>query len=190
MNENGTPSPPRKGLSVAVAALLLTLLLVVTIPVVNAEQPVVRAVYFWAVTCPYCHVVMDEIFPPLEEEYGEQLEIATLELSEVPENYEVWVAAMEAFEVPPGRQGVPMLFLGDTVLVGAGEIPEQFPLLIEEYLATGGVGYPDFPGLDEVVEVGPDEAGLLARFGWVELLPVAVGLLVVFAGAILVLRRR
>lgn len=125
---------------------------------VEADEPVARALFFWAETCPHCHEVMDEVLPPLEEEYGAQLEIAKLELSEVPENYEVWLAALEAFEVPPERSGVPMLFIGDTVLVGSREIPERLPGLIEQHLAAGGVGYPDISGLEDVLEVAPGAA--------------------------------
>jgi uncharacterized membrane protein len=40
--------------------------------------------------------------------------------------------------------------VGDVVLVGSAEIPHQFPGLVEEYLAQGGVGWPDIPGLAEV----------------------------------------
>ncbi|HDQ72266.1 MAG TPA: hypothetical protein ENN19_09240 [Chloroflexi bacterium] len=59
---------------------------------------------------------------------------------------------MDAFQVPPGSQGVPMLFIGDTVLVGSHEIPEKLPGLVEQHLAAGGVDYPDIPGLKETPE--------------------------------------
>ncbi len=101
---------------------------------------------FWSETCPHCHHVMSETLPPLQEKYGEQLEIRTIEISD-PDNYRLWATAIEAFHVPPERQGVPMLFIGDTVLVGSGEIPDQLPGLIEQYLAAGGVDYPAIPGL-------------------------------------------
>lgn len=107
---------------------------------------VVRAVLFWSETCPHCHHVMSETLPPLQEKYGEQLEVRTIEISD-PDNYRLWGAAMEAFHVPPERQGVPMLFIGDHVLVGSVEIPDQLPGLIEQYLAGGGVDYPAIPGL-------------------------------------------
>ena len=107
---------------------------------------VVRAVLFWSETCPHCHHVMSETLPPLQEKYAEQLEIRTIEISD-PDNYRLWMAAIEAFHVPPERQGVPMLFIGDQVLVGSSEIPDQLPGLIERYLAAGGVDYPAIPGL-------------------------------------------
>jgi len=179
------------------AGLLASLGLGLGLAPARAEGPVVRALFFWAETCPYCHVVMDEVFPPLQERYGKQLEIATFELSEVPENYELWLAVMDEFGVPPQRGGVPMLFVGDEVLVGSGEIPERFPGLIEAYLAEGGAGYPDVPGLAERVEVAEEDpgseggavAGIIAGLGWLQLLMVvAAGLLVGVVGWMVVKR--
>jgi cytochrome c biogenesis protein CcdA len=97
---------------------------------------------------------MEEHLPPLKEEYGERLQIHTVELS-VPENYELWREALGAFQVPPERRAVPMLFIGDAVLVGSREIRERLPRLIEEHLSAGGVGYPAIPGLEDVLEMTP-----------------------------------
>jgi cytochrome c biogenesis protein CcdA len=94
---------------------------------------------------------MDEHLPPLQEKYGDRLEIRDFELS-TPQSYELWRSAMEVYEVPTERRGVPMLFVGDAVLVGSRQIPEQLPILIEEYLAAGGVDFPDLPGLDPALE--------------------------------------
>lgn len=110
------------------------------------EEGVVRAVLFWSETCPHCHEVIEHHLPPLEEKYGDRLEIKTIEVSQQA-NYQVWGAAMDAFQVPPQLRGVPMLFIGDTVLVGSIEIPERLPGLIEQYLTAGGVDYPAIPGL-------------------------------------------
>jgi len=116
-------------------------------PRTEAQQDaVVRTVFFWSETCPHCHEVMEHVLPPLQDEYGDRLEVKTIEISD-PANYELWIAAMEAFQVPPERQVVPMLFIGDVVLVGSFEIPEQLPGLIEQHLAAGGVGYPAILGL-------------------------------------------
>jgi len=129
--------------------LLLTLLLLIWLGplkhVAQANEPVMRAVLFWSETCPHCHIVLTETLPPLQEQYGRQLEVLTIDLSD-PAHYELWLAAKEAFQVPPERR-VPMLFIGDSVLVGSREIPERLPGLIEQYLAAGGVDYPAIPGL-------------------------------------------
>ena len=114
--------------------------------VVQAGEPVVRAVLFWSEDCPHCHVILAETMPPLQEQYGDQLEVLDIEISD-PAHYELWLEAMEAFQVPPERGGVPMLFIGDTVLIGSREIPERLPGLIEQHLVAGGVDYPAIPGL-------------------------------------------
>jgi uncharacterized membrane protein len=46
---------------------------------------------------------------------------------------------------------VPTLVVGEHVLIGSIDIPEQFPRLIEQYLAQGGIDWPDIPGLAEVI---------------------------------------
>ena len=151
MSYRKSASSIRVGLSISIVTLVLAALLLGMVPAVRADEPVVRAVLFWAESCPHCHEVMDHVIPPLEEKYGDQLEVRTIEISD-PDNYPLWVAAMEAFQVPPGSQGVPMLFIGDAVLVGSREIPEQLPGLIEQHLAAGGVDYPDVPGLKDAPE--------------------------------------
>jgi len=126
---------------------LIFLVVACSAPRAMAQQDAtVRAVLFWSKTCPHCHYVMSETLPPLQEKYGARLEIRTIEISD-QDNYRLWVAAMEAYHVPPDQQGVPMLFIGDRVLVGSREIPDQLPRLIERYLAAGGVDYPAIPGL-------------------------------------------
>jgi cytochrome c biogenesis protein CcdA len=112
----------------------------------QGDEPVARAVLFWSEGCPHCHNVLDETLPLLQERYVDQLEIRAVEISD-PVNYELWVAAMESFQVPPEQQVVPMLFIGDTALVGSVEIPEKLPGLIDRHLAAGGVDYPAIPGL-------------------------------------------
>ena len=121
--------------------------------VARADEPVVRAVLLWSETCPHCHVVLNETLPPLQEQYGHQLEVLTINAAD-PSQYELIVALTQAFQVPPDRRVVPMLFIGDTMLVGSQEIPERLPGLIEQHLAAGGVDYPAVPGL----VVGPTPA--------------------------------
>lgn len=131
---------------ILIALFILTLLAGcssgATTPATTPAKPVVRAVLFYATTCPHCHFVMEQVLPPLQKQYGDQLEIRMLEVSDA-KNYQLWVKAMDAYRVPPDWRGVPMLFIGDQVLVGSGQIPEQLPGLIEQYLKAGGVDYPE-----------------------------------------------
>jgi thiol-disulfide isomerase/thioredoxin len=78
----------------------------------QGQDGVVRLVLFWSQNCPHCHYVISNVLPPLEDKYAEQLEITMVEVSSDPANYELYLAAVELFEVPPNRQGVPALFNG------------------------------------------------------------------------------
>jgi len=127
---------------ILVVTLVLTLLMGCSSGATTPAKPVVRAVLFYSTTCPHCHYVMEQVLPPLQKQYGDQLEIRMLEVSDA-NNYQLWVKAMDAYKVPNDWRGVPMLFIGDKVLVGSRDIPEQLPGLIEQYLAAGGVDYPD-----------------------------------------------
>jgi len=135
---------------VRTTALLLTLLSLVWAvlppPAARADEPVVRAVLFWSENCPHCHTVIDETLPPLQEKYGRQLYVQTVEISD-PAHYELWLGAIESFQVSTERAGIPMLFIGDSVLVGSYEISGTLPGLIEQHLTAGGVDYPAIPGL-------------------------------------------
>jgi len=131
----------------------------------SANAPIVRAVLFYDSQCPNCEYVREEVLPPLQSHYGDQLVMTQLEIND-PRVYEVFLAALDQYDIPPEMQGVPFLIIGNVGLVGSEEIPEQFPGQIERYLTEGGVDYPLLSGLDsliispvlpgDVVERGPD----------------------------------
>jgi uncharacterized membrane protein len=122
-----------------------------------ADDAVVHAVLFYSPTCPHCHQVITEDLPPLFEKYGEQLQIVGVDVA-TPGGQALYQAAIERFDIPSERHGVPTLIVGDVVLVGSLEIPQQFPGLIEKYLAQGGVDWPDIPGLAEALAAQPTPA--------------------------------
>ena len=116
----------------------------------SADEPVVRAILFYTPTCPACHRVNDEVLEPMMDDYGDRLQIVRINTHE-PSGYELYLATVERHQIPRERQGVPTLVVGEVVLVGGREIPEQFPSLVEEELAAGGIGWPDIPGLAQAV---------------------------------------
>lgn len=119
----------------------------------QTQSPVVRAVLLYSPTCSHCHQVMTEALPPLRERYGAQLEILEVNVQE-PAGSAVYQAAVEQFN--PAVRGVPMLIIGDQVLVGSVQIPDRLPALIESYLAAGGVDWPALPDLPGVpIETPP-----------------------------------
>jgi uncharacterized membrane protein len=140
-----------KGKGRRTAALVVAILALATAVVpVQADGTVVRAVFFYSTNCPHCHQVMNEVLPPLTEQHGQALQIIAVNTWET-EGHELYLAAVELFEIPQERWGVPTLIIGDAVLVGGREIPALFPALVEQGLAGGGVDWPAIPGLAEVL---------------------------------------
>ncbi len=131
---------------------------------VQAQTAVVRAVLFYSPSCPHCHKVITEDLPPLLEKYGDQLEIIGVDTSSSG-GQELFRAAIEWHKVPPTSQAVPMLFVDDVMLLGSIDIPEQFPGLIEKYLAQGGVDWPAIPGLREAIEASQSQAAQTPSLG-------------------------
>jgi len=105
---------------------------------------VVHGVLFYSPTCPHCHYVMEEILPPLQEEFGDYLVIAAINVS-TSKGSDVYYAAVAHFGIPSERLGVPTMIVGDEVLVGSEEIPMFLPGLIKQGLDEGGVSWPEIP---------------------------------------------
>ncbi len=134
--------------------ILLTTCLMGRLPVFAQEaepaEPVVQAVLFYSPTCPHCHEVITNFLIPLLDEYGPQLEVLGIDTSTESGSY-LYNAAVTAYQIPQNRMGVPTLIVADTVLVGGYEVPELFPGILEAGLKAGGIGWPEIPGLAEIV---------------------------------------
>jgi uncharacterized membrane protein len=169
--------------------VLLAFLAAVFIPASTAlaQQPVVRAILFFSPTCPHCHQVMtqdlpivwanhngwdevlyvptaqgeEDIGPAIYALFGEQLEILYIN-TYTALGHQIYASAVERLDIPQNRLGVPTLIIDETDLVGSGEIPAQFPGLVEQGLARGGVDWPDIPGLQDGIaqlEILPQATG-------------------------------
>ena len=112
----------------------------------QAADPVVHAVLFFSPTCPHCHIVMEQVLPPLQEQYGTHLRILTIDASQ-PDGQALYQTALTTFAVPEDRVGVPALFVGKELMVGSDEIPTRLPALIVSTLAAGGNDWPTIAGL-------------------------------------------
>jgi len=155
----------------------VVLVLALVGPAAAAQAPVVRAVLFFSPTCGHCEYVINELlFPVWFPEYGGEAEVrwdeslaqpafflgtnGILEVLSVgvstAEGAETFFASSEALGVPAARQGVPRLVVGDRYLIGSGEIPDEFPGIIESGLASGGIGWPAISGLDEALATIPE----------------------------------
>jgi len=115
------------------------------LPSLKAEKAVVHAAIFYSPACGHCHYVIEQVFPPLLAYYGDQLQIVGIDVS-TSDGFALFQATWAYFGLEEGS-GVPFLVIGDQFLIGSVDIPEQFPGLIDNYLAQGGVDLPPIPGL-------------------------------------------
>jgi len=136
-----------------IAFLCLVILTVQFLPVtyVQAKEPTVHALLFYSQSCPHCHKVITEELPPLLEKHSDQLIILGVD-TYTEQGFELYEAAIRHYQIPQERLGVPTLIVGDAVMVGSLEIPQQFPSLVENGLATGGINWPEIPELQKLLE--------------------------------------
>ncbi len=128
-----------------VTGLALTLCLVAT-PFAHAQgnKPSVRGYLFYSQDCPACDQVRTEVIPELYKEFGRQLQIKAIDIDADENNHQWLLACEEHYDVPEQEADVPVLFIGDEVLIGADKIASNLPSLIEQHLDKG-VSFPDVP---------------------------------------------
>lgn len=146
---------------------VLTLSLLVALlagPALAAQEPA-RIVYFSSPHCPFCTIVGERDLAPLQARHGDALQVRVIDTSTAP-GAQALRAMWEARGVAEGRRGVPTVVIGDRVLVGAREIPESLPGLIDDALGAGGAPWPALPGLDAL----PSDAPIVSprRDGWID----------------------
>nr|MCU0281118.1 vitamin K epoxide reductase family protein [Acidimicrobiia bacterium] len=64
---------------------------------------------------------------------------------------ELFRSSNEPLGLPQDALGVPRLVVGDRYLIGSGDIPAEFPGIIEEGLASGGIDWPAIPGMADAL---------------------------------------
>jgi len=116
-----------------------------------AGEPVIHAVFFFSPSCPHCHKVISEDLPPIVDKYQENLKILVVNTF-TEEGQELYMSAVDAYDIPDQRIGVPTLIVGGHVLVGSIEIPNELPGIIETGLNAGGIDWPEIPGLLDLIE--------------------------------------
>ena len=116
----------------------------------ESPEPVVHALMFWMDTCGHCHYVLESVLPPLQEQYGAQLDITLVEIAS-REDADRMLAVAAELGLPPGGVGVPFLVIGERYLIGSDQVEAELPGLIEAHLAAGGVELPSLPTLEGLV---------------------------------------
>lgn len=111
--------------------------------------PVVQAVMFWMEGCPHCHIVLDDVLPPLTEKYGSQFELTLIEVV-TAEDVDLLFTTAAHYGIAKEQVYVPFMIIGDRVLIGSDAIPAELPGLIEQHLGQGGWSLPEIPALQAV----------------------------------------
>jgi cytochrome c biogenesis protein CcdA/thiol-disulfide isomerase/thioredoxin len=118
----------------------------VALPFVYAQEskPNVRGYFFYSQTCPTCPQVRTEVLSKLYSQYGQQLQITSVDVEQ--DGNQEWLAACQReYGLPEDETNVPILFIGDQALAGADEIAGQLPALVQGYASDTGVDFPDVP---------------------------------------------
>jgi uncharacterized membrane protein len=124
---------------------------------VASAAATVCAVLFYSPRCSHCHIVISEHLPPLQQRYGDQLQILMIDVDQA-QGAALYRQAIAVYAIPETRRGVPTMIISDTVLVGSVEIPQRLPGLIETLLARGGSDWPPIPGLADLLATVPTSA--------------------------------
>jgi len=144
---------------------------------VAAQNNIVRILLFYSPTCSHCHQVINEDLPPMisayggtptvyyvppppEEEaygpsvlgmYGETIEILYINtMTDLGQT--LFREAIARYQIPGERQAVPTMVISETILVGSGEIPDQFMELVNLAIGHGGIDWPDLPSLPDAID--------------------------------------
>ncbi len=145
------PSSTRPRLLPVVLALLILLALAVFANPVRAQEPlpVAHGIFFYSPACSHCHDVIDNHWAGIEAEFGDQLRVLFVDVSQ-PHGAALMQATQQALRIP--SSGVPMLVLGERVLVGSVDIPQMTPAIVQAGLVNGGIAPPPVEGIDAVFE--------------------------------------
>ena len=108
------------------AACLAAVLLVALLAAPSAAEsagsaPVARAVLFYSPTCEHCRELIREGLPPVLSRYGDRLQLLAVDASREP-GAGLFRRAVDSYEVPAARRGVPAVVIGDRFLAGTTDI--------------------------------------------------------------------
>lgn len=140
--------------------ILLIILLLVTPVSVSAnsaskqgEQSSVHAVLFWSGGCPYCEQVLTGILPTMQNKYQSQLSILLIELVTTKDVDNLY-ALGAVLGLSKEQISIPFLLIGQKALVGVEAINNKMADLIDQFLDSGGVDYPNIQRLREMLPQG------------------------------------
>ncbi len=135
---------------IAFILLALTVMLVLAVPALAEQTPTVHLLYFYAQSCPHCRAAYETIIRPLQEEYGDQIDILPVEIG-TAEGYEAFVAAEKALTGHSGTWEIPTVVMGSQSYVGE-EALRHLPDDVAAAIAAGeAVPWPALPEVEALL---------------------------------------
>ncbi len=143
--------------------ILLVLLVILTLGLnaqntfaAETDQPVVHAVLFFSPSCGHCEKFINEDLPQIKAQFPDQVVVIGIDISTAQgaARYEEFIAE---WQVADTQRGVPALVVSDQFYVGGLDIPAEFPKMIESGLQTGGIDWPDIPGMADILVAVEDQ---------------------------------
>ena len=113
------------------------------LPVPTIREATVRAILFTTLDCRDCQLVTAQTLGPLREQYGNQFEVQTVDVA-TPADVEYLYQVAAGYGIPAVAVGLPLLIIGDRVLMGE-EILTKLPDLVQKYILAGSVEIPSLP---------------------------------------------
>jgi cytochrome c biogenesis protein CcdA len=116
----------------------------------------VQVYYFYSNTCTHCLAVIENIVNPLQNEYPGQVDIWLLELNERV-NYEALIAAENQLQSIPDNRDLPVVIIGDQMLVGEEQSNQHFRSMVEEGIRGEAIPFYQLDGvkLEELIVSTP-----------------------------------
>ncbi len=158
--------------------VLLCLLILIALPgSALAQSEKVQVVLFYSPFCGHCQQLISEELPPIiqalntsfewsyfgdppDEETGQLPQLVAFEGDVLQILYvdtttemggKLYMAAVDRFQIGPDDQVVPLMIVGEQLLIGGVAIPDQLPGLVETWRSIGGLPWPEIDGLENVV---------------------------------------
>jgi len=101
----------------------------------RADEGLVYLLYFYDPNCSICEETHRQVLEPLMAEYSSRIVVEERSIADSA-NFELMIKLEQEYKVMAG--GIPEVFIGQDVLVGAEEIRAKLKERIEYYLARGG----------------------------------------------------
>jgi len=111
----------------------------------QAQEPVVYGVFFYSPACSHCHDVIVNDWDTIQDEFGDQLRVMFVNVQQ-PDGSQLMTRTTRELSI--SSNGVPMLIIGDEVLVGSLEIPSRTAQVVRAGLANGGIAPPAVTGME------------------------------------------